>query len=345
MTPTTDQSASDRLAVPGTNYKRRTVPLGTSNRSGYPLRGTGVQSGSAPVTVSAPPSYRITTPVGQRRLPARDYNNFVYNAPVTYVGGPTLLGGYYYGNYCEVRYDSNCYPSVFGAYYGMPQFIYNPGVVIVSEPYYPVYTTTYLPFYVPVYQTTYNENNYYVGSEDRVQELQQGGAPAQEALKNAYPADSFQAAFADIEKAWQNNDITLIDRHLRDKDTKLSVFVDTKYSYSLASGDFLQITRDAFDRLKTVSFNFTRLRKAKNGDVTAFGKHIYHAADGSPAAADNARVGDTVPFSTDGSQPAAKSDASAAGAEKTMYVSYTLTHHDTGWYIIAVDSSPNDLVK
>ena len=216
---------------------------------------------------------------------------------------------------------------------------------VVNTPYYPVYDTSYLPFAAPVYQVTYNENNYYVSSADRVKEMDEGGTPAKEAVKEAYPADSYQAAFADIQNAWLKNDPALIDRHLRDKDTKLSVFVAGKYTYSLASGDFLQITRDAFDRLNTISFDFTRLRKAKNGDVTAFGKHVYRASGSADTGTDAVKVGDTVPFSTDGSQPYDRSSDPAAGEEKTMYVSYTLRQHDKEWYIIAVDSSPTDLVK
>ena len=297
---------------------------------------------------------RITTPQGpqyfSRRHDHDNYeNNYVYNTVINpspvYYGAPTLLGGYYYGNYCDNYVQNYTYPSVYSTYYGFPRFLFNPTVVVVSQPYCPIYTTSYLPFYPPLYPVTYNENNYYFTNEERTRDFEAGGDRAKEAIRNAYPADSYQAAFADIARGWSDSDIKLIRRHTRDTDTRLSVFLNKKYSYSIASGDFLQITRDALDRLNTVSFDFTRLRKAKNGDVTAFGKHIYRVSDTSSRSGSD---GDTVPFDSNGSEnssssPYSQSSDPASGEKKTVYVSYTLRHKDDKWYIIAVDSSEHSL--
>ena len=193
------------------------------------------------------------------------------------VGGPSLLGGFYYGNYCDTYSGGGTYPSVYSTYTGFPPYIYNPGVVYQTLAQ-PVYLTDPLPFNPPQYQVTYNQTNYYVTSEDKAAEIEDGGAPAKKAVHQAYPADSYQAAFADIERAWTDGNLDLLKNHLRSSDTKVSVFLSSKYKYSLNSSDFAQITRDAFDRLDTVSFQFTRLRKAKNGDVTAYGKHVYRVA-------------------------------------------------------------------
>jgi hypothetical protein len=171
----------------------------------------------------------------------------------------------------------------------------------------------------------------------------------------------------------------LIRKHLRDADTKISVLIKKQYSYSIASDDFADITRDAINRLDTISFKFTRLRKADDGDVTAYGVHVYRATKGDETADAGATSDKTEPFDADapvdaGSDTAAAAasaatdgdtavdsgtppDASVAsdtahsdtGASagskdiKTIYVSYTLRKRDDQWYIVLVDSSPNKL--
>ncbi len=268
-------------------------------------------------------------PVG----PANGY--FSGQAPIT-GGGPALLGGYYYGGYCNTNSGRHEYRSVYSNYGGFPQYIYSPNIVVVGNDYAPDYTTPSLPFATPVYQTTYNQNNYYVATPERVDELQAGGAQAKEALEHAYPADSFQAAFADIAHAWTDNNIDLVRKHLRNNETRVSVFLDGKYSYSIASSDFSQITRDALDKLHTDSFNFTRIRKLKNGDVTAFGSHVYRASDVSDGTDSNG----TVPFDQ---ADAGSTDPDNLGAAKAIYVSYTLRRYGTEWDIVATDSASHDL--
>jgi len=323
---------------------------GYNNGGGY-YNGGGY-NGSGPVTaLPAEPYYPpsgstyggVLPPVGPGNgffthpiPPVGPANGFFSGqAPIT-GGGPALLGGYYYGNYCS-NYAPNSYPSVYSGYSGFPQYIYSTNVTVVGSMDQPDYSTPPLPFYTPVYQTTYNQNNYYVATPERVAQLQEGGEQAKAALEHAYPANSFQAAFADIAHAWTDGTIDLVRKHLRDPDTRISVFLDGKYSYSIASSDFSQITRDALDRLHTVLFNFTRLRKSKNGDVTAFGSHVYRATDTSDAGSDTA----TVPFDQSGTDPSA--DGSTLGAEKTVYVSYTLRRYGTEWDIVATDSANHDL--
>lgn len=125
-------------------------------------------------------------------------------------------------------------------------------------------------------------------------------------------AGTYQAAFADIERGWTRRNLALLRRHVRDGDTKLSVSLGGRYAYSLTSRDFLSLTRTAFRNLRTLSFGFTRLRRAKNGDVTAYGRHIYRTP---------------------------------TGAVKAVFVSYTLRHQRTRWVIIGVGSSQTPLVK
>ncbi len=318
----------------GYNYNNSSNYNNGYNNSGY-----GNYSGSGPVvTVPSgnyyPPSGAIpgrafTPPVG----PANGY--FSGQAPIT-GGGPALLGGYYYGGYCNNNGGRHEYRSIYSNYGGFPQYIYSPNVIVVGNDYAPDYAAPSLPFVTPVYQTTYNQNNYYVATPERVDELQAGGAEAKAALEHAYPANSFQAAFADIAHAWTDNDIDLVRKHLRNNETRVSVFLDGKYSYSIASSDFSQITRDALDKLHTDSFSFTRIRKAKNGDVTAFGSHAYRAAEASDGADSNG----TVPFDQ---ADAGSMNSDDLGAAKTIYVSYTLRRYGTEWDIVATDSAEHDL--
>ncbi len=312
---------------------------GYNNGGGYynggvnlPPVGAGNGFARNPIPPVGPGNGYFTNPIP----PVGPGNGFFSGkAPIT-GGGLALLGGYYYGNYCN-NYAPNSYPSLYSGYSGFPQYIYSTNVTVVGNTDQPDYSTPSLPFYTPVYQTTYNQNNYYVATPERVAQLQEGGDQAKAALEHAYPADSFQAAFADIAHAWTDGTIDLVKKHLRDPDTRISVFLDGKYSYSIASSDFSQITRDALDRLHTASFNFTRLRKAKNGDVTAFGSHVYRGTDTSDTGGDTA----TVPFDQSGTDPNA--DGTTLGAEKTVYVSYTLRRYGTEWDIVATDSASHDL--
>lgn len=291
------------------------------------------------------PTYTVTTPQGRRHRHRHDFDDFVYSGvggTTIVTTGPSFLGGYYYGNYCSSPYGSYSYPSVFSNYYGFPGYIYNPSLVVLSDPYYPTYNTPYTPFNAPTYQVTYNQTNYYASSDRVADDIQDGGDVAQKAIKKAFAEDSYQAAFADIERAWDNGDPSLLSKHLRDSDTKIAVSLKGKYRYSIASGDFEQISKDAFDRLQTVSFKFTELRKAKNGDVTAYGTHTYKAS-GADSASNSQGDDSVVPFDTDNPEQSSGSDGAAA--DKKVYVSYTLRKHDDVWYIIGVDSSPKPLVS
>jgi len=290
------------------------------------------------------PTYTVTTPEGRRHRHRHDFDDFVYsgNGGTTVITtGPAFLGGYYYSSYCSSPFGVYSYPSVFSNYYGFPGYIYNPSLVVLSDPYYPTYNTPYTPFNAPTYQVTYNQTNYYASNDHVADDIQDGGPVAQKAIKQAYAEDSYQAAFADIERAWDNGDPSLLSKHLRDSDTKIAVSLKGKYRYSIASGDFEQISKDAFDRLQTVSFKFTELRKAKNGDITAYGTHTYKAS-GDENASDSHGDDSVVPFDTDSPDQSSKADTTA---DKKVYVSYTLRKHDDVWYIIGVDSSPKPLVS
>lgn len=131
--------------------------------------------------------------------------------------------------------------------------------------------------------------------------------------KIVWPEGTLQAAFTDIERAWTRPDLAPLRRHLRAGDAKIGVSVRGKFAYSLSTRDFLSLTGTALRRFHTVAFRFTNLRRAVNGDVTAYGRHIYR-----------------VP---------------PAPASKTVYISYTLRRLGTHWYVVGVGSSPKPLVR
>lgn len=321
-------------------FNNQTPPVGPANGFGstYPTRPRDY------------PTRQRDYPNHWRGQPSRDYGNtYIYNNNSDYRDYPTyappLLGGYYYGGYSSIAASTYTYPSVYSVYAGFPQYIYGGGgtnIIVIGQPYQPVYDTSFLPFSAPTYSATYNQNNYYVSNEARVKQLQEGGDQAQEAIKNSWPAGSYQAAFGDIARAWTDGDVALLKKHLRDNDTRLSVSLNKKYAYSLKSGDYAQITRDALTRLGTVSFEFTRLRKAKNGDVTAYGTHVYRAGE---ATAESAGAdGATVPFDQTGPTDGQTNPTDSTGPAKAVYVSYTLRHQADQWYIVSVDSSDTSLV-
>lgn len=254
--------------------------------------------------------------------------------------GPNLTGGFYFGGYTNTWEDYGTFPTVYSVYDGFPSYLYDsgPGIVTYNPVAEPVYYSAPQPFTPPVYQVTFNQNNYYVRTPSHAArihaDLSQGTAKARAAVKTAYPADSFQAAFADIERAWNAGDVGLLKNHLSADGSKIRVSLNGSYKYSLNPSDFTKITHDAFDHLDTVSFKFTELQKAKNGDLTAYGTHVYRLSD-------NTGNGAVVPFDAD----SAPTGASGTAGEKTVYVSYTLRHGDNGWYITAIDSSLKPLVK
>jgi len=296
--------------------------------------------------------------------------NYVYpnsDGSLGYNPGPvnnsppvTYLGGYYYGGYCNTPYYPGTYPSVYSTYTGLPEYISDPGVIVIGQPYYPDYTTNSQPYYsnpsqsaqpttVTYNQNNYNTNNYYLQPPATQPDTSK---PADTPKHASFDTGSYRAAFADIEKAWVDGNIDLIQAHLRDSDTKVSVNLKGKYAYSISSDDFAKITRDAFADLNTVSFEFTRLRKAKNGDVTAYGTHTYLAVTQASAPASSKSSTSTKTSANDDTatvpfdQPDSTSSKSTDGSvvSKKVYVSFTLRQSDSQWYIVSVDSSTSPLV-
>ena len=116
-------------------------------------------------------------------------------------------------------------------------------------------------------------------------------------------------ALADIRSAWISGRYDLVERHVMSED-KVAVFLDGRYDYSIDGEDYLLMTRDAIEDMETVSFVWDEVKQRSDNTVTAFGTHKYY---------------------------------DAAGATRSVYVSYTLDKVGSRYYIVEIGSSLDPL--
>lgn len=210
------------------------------------------------------------------------YQNGHYNQPYH------SNGHYYYNNSVNGWYLFGSYLFGFAAgyalaapysYYGVvAPYVYAPSVVVVPEPYY-----TYRE--VPAYNY---DNAYY---------LSPGGYTG------------LNAALDDIRNGWTGGNDDLILKHI-DPSTKVAIYLDGKYSYSVPGDDYTTMTRDAIGAIKTVDFSFYKVEARSDGAYTVYGKHEFNDEN------DNRKV---------------------------VYISYTLSKTNGSWLITAAGSSDSKL--
>jgi len=121
------------------------------------------------------------------------------------------------------------------------------------------------------------------------------------------PDDVLKAAVDDIQKAWQDRDIQFLVKHIRN-DSQIAVYLRGKYQYSLDSGDYVDMTRDAFRATKTVKFVLDGVQGKADGVYVVTGHHVYQDKD---------------------------------GAEHTVHISYVLERADDSYYITQVGTDPD----
>jgi hypothetical protein len=112
-------------------------------------------------------------------------------------------------------------------------------------------------------------------------------------------------AISDVADAWRFADPARIERHVL-PDTRVAVFLDYEYSYSLEGYDFAAITRDAVLTIKTKSFSVDRVARRDSGLVVVYATHTFINAD---------------------------------DFYETVYVQYTLEEHGLDWFIVEAGSS------
>jgi len=86
-------------------------------------------------------------------------------------------------------------------------------------------------------------------------------------------------AVYDIEDSFRNEDITLLAR-VTDPNTKIAIFTEGKYDYSLEPNDYLDMTRDFTRSVRTTSFEAYRVHYRASGVYQVFAKHVYRDQDG-----------------------------------------------------------------
>jgi hypothetical protein len=211
------------------------------------------------------------------------YPSFVY--------GVTVLSPYaYYYNVCPPYIDQTA------AYNAPPQYIYVPV---------PVYND------VGSYQGWKSDDvdDYYLNRQMadpgyRIGENSTNNTNSVQATDSAV-----QSVADDIRKAWQDGNIDLLAKHIR-PDSQIAVYLRGQYQYSLDTGAYLDMTRDAFHNTKTVSFALDRITRKQNGVYSVTGHHVYK---------DN------------------------ANQQHTVYISFVLEKTDKDYIITQVGTAPDQV--
>ena len=220
-----------------------------------------------------PPSFSISYAKAHYTVP-HGYVPPVYRSGCYYYPTRSATKGFYFG-FWSFDYDPYfCTRSVY-FYYGLLPYVQISRVEVVSPP-----TVVY------VQRPIYTGGVYYTTSS----------------------FSGLDSVLADIRCAWISGRYDLIERHVW-RGYRIAVFLDGRYDYSIASDDYLSMTRDALGNLDTVSFVWDSVKERADGQVTAFGAHVY-------------RVN---------------------GETHTVYISYTLRKSGTCYYITEVGSSDSPL--
>ena len=122
---------------------------------------------------------------------------------------------------------------------------------------------------------------------------------------------SLTSALRDVQRAWEREDEDYLMRHLSRRE-EVDIYLNGSYRYSVDRGDFVDMTRDAMNGIRTVSFRFDKVRRRGNNEAVAHAKHVYY---------------DSGYWWYD------------RGDRNTVYVSYTFERYGDTWYITEVGTS------
>ncbi|MDH7482642.1 MAG: hypothetical protein QHH26_11815 [Armatimonadota bacterium] len=185
---------------------------------------------------------------------------------------------FFYPNYCYTYRKDYCWPSIYFYYGTLPPYIFGPRIVFI-----PTFANRHICVQIPI-AINWNDDYYLCDTY---------GRRLREALNR-------------IQRAWERGDEYLIRDYLR-FNSRIAVYLNGKYAYSIDAEDYYDMTRDAMRNIRTRSFIFDRIHKRSSDCVVAFGTHIYVDED--------------------------------SGFVKTVYVSYTLERFGSDWYITEVGCS------
>lgn len=87
-------------------------------------------------------------------------------------------------------------------------------------------------------------------------------------------------AVRDIETAFRNGDIRLIEKHV-DRDGTLTLMSMGRSRRQLSVAEYVGMTKDAFGSIKTVSYTLDKVEPASGGAYIAYGKHVLKGDEGA----------------------------------------------------------------
>lgn len=198
--------------------------------------------------------------------------------------------------------------SPYGYYFGaLPSYIGLDTVTIAPPAY------VYVP--VPVYQggryQGYQQDDvdgYYLNKPQDPSNPEKSGQGTYRVGEEKSRQDvQLEAARKEIERAWIDQDIQKVARHIR-RDARVAVTLRGKYQYSLDASDYLDMTRDALRATKTVRFTLDQVTRKQKDTYTVNGTHVYTDQE---------------------------------GAEHTVHISYVLEKEGDTYYITQVGSAPD----
>jgi hypothetical protein len=101
----------------------------------------------------------------------------------------------------------------------------------------------------------------------------------QKASDDAWKTTPIGKAALEIVRAWGERDVQALAA-LTDPKQRVSVYMRGKYQYSLKPEDYLDMTRDALQSTKTISFTVQAPQRKEKGVWLINGKHVYRDSDG-----------------------------------------------------------------
>lgn len=212
----------------------------------------------------------------------------------TFINGVTVPSPYaYYYDVCPPYIDQTA------AYNAPPQYIYVPVPVYNNVGGYQGWKSDDVDDYYLNRQTT--DSGYRIGETNVSRPSSPSSAPTTDS--------AVQSASDDIHKAWQDGNIDLLAKHVR-PDSQLAIYLRGQYQYSLDTGAYLDMTRDAFHNTKTVSFTLDHVTRKQNGVYSVTGQHVYK---------DN------------------------QNQQHTVYISFVLEKTDKDYFITQVGTAPDQV--
>ena len=283
------------------NYKKLTA---------YALVGSLILSALSSGNAQTSTSRRTTTRNSNQNTSAmRTASNYYYDPYTVYSLYP---GGYVISNsgYVVNGFDSTGYPAYTGNFapsinpINIPGIVNNSGTLIIGSNgiQYAPPSYGYLPAVYPTAPTTDNAANTGPNANiDTTPKTPQNTTPRVYS-GNIPPVvyERLQVMARDIAQGWHDGDIALIRRYV-DSKSKVAVYREGKYQYTLRGGSFTELLRRAVVRQNSTAYYLDEPIRLKPNIYLITGTHSYRDAQ---------------------------------NAEKTMRVSYVVSYRNRRLYLL-----------